>query len=48
MAMSNYFKGINMFLYFEEFETLSKEYLEEILKNIFTEDKKVISIVKGI
>ena len=48
MAMSNYFKCINMFLYFEEFETLSKEYLEEILKNIFTEDKKVISIVKGI
>jgi predicted Zn-dependent peptidase len=48
MAMSNYFRGQNMFLYFEEFDTLSKEYLEEILRTMFKEEKKVVSIVKGI
>lgn len=48
MAISNYFKGINMFLFFEEFETITKEYVEEVLKEVFDEDKKVISIVKGI
>jgi len=47
MVISNYFKGINMFLYFEEFETLTKEYLEEVLKNVFKEERKVVSIVKG-
>ena len=47
-VISNYFKGINVFEFFEEFETLSKEYVEEVLKNVFREDKKVISIVKGL
>jgi len=48
MAISNYFKGLNMFLYFEEFDTISREYLEDVLKSTFKEENKVISIVKGI
>jgi predicted Zn-dependent peptidase len=48
MAMLNYFKGINMFVYFEEFDTISKEYVEEVLKSVFKEEKKVVSIVKNI
>jgi predicted Zn-dependent peptidase len=48
MAISNYFKGINMFLYFEEFDTLTKEYLEEVLRSSFKEENKVVSIVKGL
>ena len=48
LVMADYFKGINSFLFFEEFETLTKEYLEEVLKEIFNEEKKVISIVRGI
>ena len=47
-AISNYFKGINMFNFFEEFETLTKEYVEEILKTVLREDRKVVSIVKSL
>ena len=47
-AISNYFKGINMFDFFEEFDTLTKEYVEEILKTVFREDRKVVSIVNSI
>lgn len=46
--ISKYFKGVNVFDYFEEFESLNKEYVEEILRNVFKEDKKVISIVNPI
>ena len=46
--ISNYFKDINIFDFFEEFETLNKEYVQEVLKNVFREDKKVVSIVKGL
>jgi predicted Zn-dependent peptidase len=47
MAISQYFKGNNMFLFFEEFETIDKAYVEEVLKNTFIEEKNVISIVSG-
>ena len=46
--ISNYFKDINIFDFFEEFETLNKEYVQEVLKNVFREDKMVVSIVKGL
>lgn len=45
-VVSYYFKGINVFDFFEEFDSITKEYTEQILKDIFKEDKKVISIVK--
>lgn len=47
-ALGNYFKNINMFDFFEEFEIITKEYLNEVLREVFVEDKKVVSIVKGI
>ncbi len=43
--INKYFKGSNLFDYIEEFESLNKEYVEEVLRNVFREDKKVISIV---
>ena len=45
-VISNYFKNINIFDFFEEFDSLSKEYTEQILKEVFIENKKVISIIE--
>lgn len=47
MLMSDYFKGINSFEYIENHKQVTKEYAEKILKEIFDENKMVISIVKG-
>ena len=47
MFISDYFKGINSFDYLEEYKQISQEYVFEILKQVFIEDKTVISIVKG-
>ncbi len=44
--LSDYFKGLNSFDYLEEIEGISVEYLDQILKNVFKEDKMVISIVE--
>lgn len=47
MFMGDYFKGINSFDYIEKHGQVSKEYTEEILKEVFEESKMVLSIVKG-
>lgn len=47
MFMGDYFKGINSFDYIEKHGQVSKEYTEEILKEVFDENKMVLSIVKG-
>ena len=47
MFISDYFKGINSFDYIEMHKQVSKEYTEEILKEIFDENKMILSIVKG-
>ena len=47
MLMADYFKGINSFEYIENHKQVTKEYTEKILKEIFDENKMVISIVKG-
>ncbi len=47
MFVSDYFKGINSFDYLEEFNTVTKEYAENVLKDVFKEENTVISIVKG-
>ena len=47
MFMSDYFKGINSFDYIEMHKQVSKEYTEEILKEVFDENKMILSIVKG-
>ena len=48
MAMSSFYRGINIFDYFEEYELVDKKYVEELLKEVFNEDKKVISITNPI
>ena len=47
MFISDYFKGINSFDYLEEIESINVEYLEQLLKDVFKEEKIVISIVKN-
>ena len=44
--LSNYFKGINPFEFLEECAVLDKSYVEQVLKEVFNKDKKVLSIVK--
>ena len=39
-------KGINSFDYIEEFETVTKEYTEAVLKDILKEKNEAISIVE--
>ena len=47
MLMADYFKGINSFEYIENHKQITKKYTKKILKEIFDENKMVISIVKG-
>jgi len=47
MFMSDYFKGINSFDYIEMHKQVDKEFTEEILKEIFDENRMILSIVKG-
>ena len=44
--VADHFKDINSFDYFEEFSTISKEYVEKVLKELFVESKKVVSVIK--
>ena len=47
MFLADYFKGINSFDYLEEIEGINVEYLEQILKDVFKEEKMVLSVVKN-
>ncbi len=47
MFLADYFKGINSFDYLDEIESVTKEYAEQILRQVFKEDKMVLSIVKN-
>ena len=47
MFLADYFKGINSFDYLEEIETINEQYTESILKNLFNEEKMVISVVRA-
>lgn len=47
MFLGDSFKGINSFDYIEKYNTVTKEYTEQILKEVFNEDKMVISVVNG-
>ena len=46
MFLSDFFKGINSFEYLEEVINISKEYVEKILKDVFVDDKMIISVIK--
>ena len=47
MFLADYFKGINSFDYLEEIEGINVEYLNQVLKDVFKEEKMVLSIVKN-
>jgi len=46
MFLADTMKNIQSFDYIEEFETVSKEYTENILKEIFKSENKILSIVE--
>lgn len=48
IIVSDYFKNINSFDYFEEFKSINKLYVEKILKELFVEEEKIISVIKPI
>ena len=43
--VTDYFRNIDIFDYFEEFETIDEEYLINVLNNIFDEKYKIVSII---
>ncbi len=45
MFLADYFKGINSFDYLENFDNVTKEYAEEVLREAFDENKQVLSMV---
>lgn len=47
MFLADYFKGINSFDYLEEIEGINVEYLNQVLNDVFKEEKMVISIVRN-
>ena len=47
MFLADYFKGICSFDYLESYNTVTLEYTNQILKDVFVEDKKVLSVIKG-
>ena len=47
MFLSDYFKGICSFDYLEEIESINVEYINQVLKDVFKEEKMVLSIVEN-
>ena len=47
MFLADYFKGIYSFDYLEEIEGINVEYLNQLLEEVFKEDKMVLSIVEN-
>lgn len=47
MFTSDYIKGINSFEYMDKFEEIDAEYAKQVLNEIFTEDKMIMSVIKG-
>ena len=47
MFASDYIKGINSFEYLDKFEEIDAEYAKQVLNEIFTEDKMIMSVIKG-
>jgi len=45
MFLADSFKGINSFDYLEKYNEISKEYAEQILKEVFVEDKMIMSVI---
>lgn len=46
MFLADWMKGINSFSYLEQYNSVTKEYTEKILKEVFLENNMILSIVK--
>lgn len=46
MFLADFFKGINSFAYIEECEKVTKEYVAQVLKEVFQQKNMTISIVE--
>ena len=46
MFLADSMKGINSFDYINEYDNVTKEYTEEVLKNVFKKENMVMSVVK--
>ena len=45
-ALERYFNGIDLFAFFEEYESVRKEDLINVLNEVFNEEKKAVSIIE--
>ena len=45
MFLADSFKGINSFDYIEKYNEITKQYVDQILKEVFIEDKMVLSVI---
>ena len=45
--IQNYFRDTNPLDYFEEFKSLDKEYIMQVLNDVFKKEKRVVSVVKN-
>ena len=48
MFLADTIKGVQTFDYIEQFETVTKEYTQEILKSVFKEENEILSVVNPI
>ena len=48
IMVSDYFKGISPFDYLNNYNLVDKRYVEEVFKDVFVEDMKVVSVIKPI
>lgn len=46
MFLADTMKGVQSFDYIEQFETVTKEYTQNVLQNIFKEENKILSIIE--
>ena len=46
MFLSDKIKQINSFDYIEEYSSVTKEYAEEVLKNVFKTENMILSVIK--
>ena len=44
--LSDSFKEINSFDYIEKYNTVTREYVEQVLREVFDEEKMVLSVVR--
>ena len=47
MFLADKMKGINSFDYIEKYTTVTKEYTEDVLKNVFKKENMVMSVIKS-